>query len=79
MVKNLCPILYGKPLTEEELKFEEAMTFGLMNVLEARVIKNSTDMKNCANKGSGGMKCAFFMCCYFACCNKGINKKFLKR
>ena len=48
MVKNLSPILYGKALTEEELKFEEEMTFGLMNVLEARVIGNSTDMKNCA-------------------------------
>ena len=30
IVKNLAPILYGKALTEEEVKFEEAMTYGMM-------------------------------------------------
>ena len=55
MIKNLAPILYGEPLTDEEIQFEEAMTFGLMNALEARVIKTPEDMKNCAGKGSGGL------------------------
>ena len=36
MVKNLAPILYGKPLTEEEIKFEEVMTMGLNPAMQSK-------------------------------------------
>ena len=66
-------------MSEQEINFEEQMTFGLMNALEAKVIRNTNDKKNCANKGSAGMKCCFAFICYFTCCENHMNKKFLKR
>ena len=51
MVKNLSPILYGKPLTEDEIKFEEEMTFGLMVALESQLAADGTQFQNYINKG----------------------------
>ena len=79
MVKNLSPIIYGKPLSDDELAFEKEMTYGLMLKLEAKVIMNSNDMKNCGDKAGGCMKCCFCFCCYFKCCKAKMHKGFLER
>ena len=39
MVTALAPVLHGRPLTDEEVKFEEDMCYGLMLVLELHMFK----------------------------------------
>ena len=46
MIKNLAPILDGKPLTEEEIKFEEVMAYEFMMFMQARILGNPNDLKN---------------------------------
>ena len=50
MVKNLATILHGKPLTEDEIKFEEEMTYGLMIALESQMAADGAQFSNIIGK-----------------------------
>ena len=79
IIKNLAPILDGKPLTENEVKFEEVMTYQLMMLMEAKMFGNPEDMKNFSTKIPAKWACIFACLCHLRCCGGSIKNKFLKR
>jgi hypothetical protein len=76
MVKALAPILHGKELTPEEIKFEEEMCYGLMICLELSMFeKGSNFMNQMKKQAPGSVVCCLTWCtCSLVC----FRRKMLK-
>ena len=77
MVKALAPVLHGRPLTDEEVKFEEEMCYGLMLVLELHQFSKGENMQAQLRKQ---MPCCIACCvgcctCNVICMRRGLYKK----
>ena len=80
MVKNLAPILYGKALTEEEIKFEEEMSYGLMIAMESQMMEDGGQFSNFLGKIKPAVKCCVMVCCCnLVCCRGNMSKKMLAK
>ena len=83
MVKNLAPILHGKPLTEDEVKFEEEMTFGLMIAMESQMMADGSQFSNIVGKAKKPvLGCCLLVCCCNCrcpCCLPSMSKKMLAK
>ena len=67
IVKNLAPILYGNPLTPEELNFTDRMTNGLIaSLLSLTYDSGALESKKLYLKSEGKCKAC---CCTVCCCN----------
>ena len=77
MVKALAPVLHGAPLTEEEVKFEEAMCYGLMLVLELHQFREAKNMTAQLRKQVPGcVACCLHICtCSVICMRKNLYNK----
>ena len=77
MVKALAPVLHGRPLTDEEVKFEEEMCYGLMLVLELYMFNNGSNWQAQLRKQ---LPCCIACCLGTCTCNmicyrrSGYNK-----
>ena len=79
MVKNLAKIIDGSELTEEQVKFEEEMTFGFMIVIEVKTIGNSKGLREVILKQPNCLpKCMCCFCCYLCCCASSIGNKIMQ-
>jgi len=58
IVKNLAPILQGRPLTQQEVAIEHMLTFGVMLALEKATASSLRSLCGCAGLMGGGMGCA---------------------
>lgn len=69
IVKNLSPILQGRPLTEQEVDIEHFLTFGIMLALEKKTASDTRSLCGCAGLMGGGMGCVLRCCApVIACC-----------
>ena len=80
MVKCLAPILHGSELTEEEIKFEEEMCYGLMICLELLMFQEGKNMNAQLRKQVPGCVACFIGCCTcnVVCFRKNMVKKLTK-
>ena len=81
IVKNLAPVLYGNPLTPEELDFEERMTYGLLPSMLSQTFDNGWETRKLVSKFSGKCgACCFTVCCCNCCCMRSkFSKNLLKK
>ena len=80
MVKNLAKIIEGRELTEEEVTFEEEMTFGFMIIIEVNTIGNSKGIREVIMKQPSCVpKCMCCLCCYLCCCANSIGNSIMKK
>ena len=80
MVKNLAKIIDGAELTEEEVKFEEEMTFGFMIVIEVKTLGSSKGIREVIMKQPNFLpKCLCCFCCYLCCCANSIGKTIMQK
>ena len=80
MVKNLSPILHDHIMTDDELLFEEEMTYGLMIALEAQLFRDKEQLKKVVSKfNKPWISCLAFCCCYFTWWTKPAADKILKK
>jgi glutathione S-transferase len=69
MVKNLAPILQGRPFTAEEEALERLSTYNLMIALEKATLSSTVDVCRCAYLAGGRMCCMLGICApVLACC-----------
>eukprot|EP00928_Gymnodinium_smaydae_P027890 TRINITY_DN21423_c0_g2_i2.p1 TRINITY_DN21423_c0_g2~~TRINITY_DN21423_c0_g2_i2.p1 ORF type:complete len:238 (+),score=46.73 TRINITY_DN21423_c0_g2_i2:201-914(+) len=69
IVKNLSPILQGRPLTEKEVELEHILTFGVMLALEKSCASSCCSLCGCGKIAGGGIGCALrCLSCCIACC-----------
>lgn len=76
IVKNLAPILQGRPLTPEEVELEKTVTFGLMIELERVTGSSTCALFSCAGLMGGGMGCCLRIAapCIACCIGPNIGK-----
>ena len=81
MVKNLAPILDGKALTEEEVKFEEEMSYGLMAALDSQIMGDGSQISNLIGKAKKPALtcCLGVCCCNCLCCRGYMSRNVLKK
>ena len=80
MVKCLAPILHGRELTEEEIKFEEEMCYGLMICLELLMFAEGKNMNAQLRKQIPGCLAMCIGCCTcnVICFRRKITKTLIK-
>merc|ERR1712007_52162 len=69
IIKNLSPILQGRPLTEQEVEIEYMLTFGIMLALEKATASSCCSLCGCGRLLGGALGCALScISCCIACC-----------
>ena len=80
MVKNLSPILHDHVMTDDELLFEEEMTYGLMIALEAQLFRDGEQLGKVIKKmKTPWISCLACCCCNFTCFTRSMADKILKK
>lgn len=76
ILKNLSPILQGRPLTEQEIEIDSLATSGIMLALEKATASSCSSLCRCAGLMGGGLGCMLrcASCCIACCIGPGMMK-----
>jgi len=73
MVKHLAWILDGKPLSDEQLRIEKMISFGLMIAMERSVAMSVHELCLCSKMDGLGFLCCLAPC-IASCCGPSVGK-----